>query len=344
MASIDIRVINDDCIKALRALPDQSVNCCVTSPPYWGLRDYGVNGQIGLEQAPEEWVCQLVDVFRQVKRVLRDDGTLWVNLGDSYNSPNTHSGKVDKVDWGIKRVLDAKANNAGTTKTLKPKDLIGQPWRMAFALQADGWYLRSDIIWSKPNPMPESVKDRPTKAHEYIFLLSKSERYYYDAEAIKEKRLSNEDAIRFRGGCYVEGNIVNDALGKRAVKGNKKYSFARESSRPIIPGQTSVQHRPDRENISYSGIRNKRTVWTVATKPYPEAHFATYPPELIEPCILAGCPVGGTVIDPFAGSGTTLEVAARLGRNSIGIELNPNYISLIEKRVRQYREQSILFA
>jgi DNA modification methylase len=184
---------------SMRKMPAESVHCCVTSPPYWGLRDYGVTGQMGLEETPEEWVSKMVDVFQEVRRALRDDGTMWINVGDSYNSPNTHSGDSNKVNWGIKRVLEAKANIAGTTKTLKPKDLVGQPWRLAFALQADGWYLRSDIIWSKPNPMPESVKDRPTKAHEYLFLLSKNERYYYDSEAIREKRMSNEDANSFRG-------------------------------------------------------------------------------------------------------------------------------------------------
>ncbi len=331
-----IQIICGDAIETLKTLPDQSVHCCVTSPPYFGLRDYGVDGQIGLEPTLTEWVEKMVEVFREVRRVLRDDGTLWLNLGDSYNSPNTHSGLADKVDWGIGRVLEAKANIPGTTKELKPKDLLGQPWRVAFALQADGWYLRSDIIWHKPNPMPESIKDRPTKSHEYMFLLSKSPQYYYNADAIREKRFSDEDANSFRGGCYVNSDIDNDTCGKRTVAGNKKYSFARESSRPLIPGQKTVQHRQDRQDVAYCGSRNKRTVWTVAIRPYKGSHFATYPPDLIMPCVLAGCPEGGTVLDPFAGSGTTLEVAARTGRNSIGIELNPDYIGLIEKRCHEW--------
>ena len=180
------RIYQGDVLDVLRGWPDGFVQCVVTSPPYWGLRDYGVEGQLGLEKTPEEYTEKMVEIFREVKRVLRDDGTLWLNMGDCYNSPNTHSGMADKVDWGIQRVLDRGANTPGITGTLKPKDLIGQPWRIAFALQADGWYLRSDIIWSKPNPMPESVRDRPTKAHEYLFLMTKSARYYYDQDAVRE--------------------------------------------------------------------------------------------------------------------------------------------------------------
>lgn len=286
-----------DVRKALKTLPEESIQTCVTSPPYWGLRDYGTPGQLGLEPTPEEYVANMVEVFRDVRRVLRDDGTLWLNLGDSYANSNMspHSGQRADRDQtamsGITRI---------PTGGLKPKDLVGIPWRVAFALQADGWYLRSDIIWHKPNPMPESVTDRPTKAHEYIFLLSKSQSYFYDAEAIREK------------GVYPAG-----------TKGGKG-SQARNR-------QKGVNSRPE-EYATYSGIRNKRTVWTVATRPFPGSHFATFPPELIEPCILAGSPKGGTVLDPFGGSGTTTMVAEKLGRNSVYIDLNPDYLELAKQR------------
>jgi len=243
----------------------------VTSPPYWGLRDYGEDNQLGQEETPEKFVENLVNVFREVRRVLRDDGTVWLNLGDSY------CGTGHKGDTKDMFISGGKARNGQSfalnnkVEGLKSKDLIGIPWRVAFALQADGWYLRQDIIWHKPNPMPESVKDRCTKAHEYIFLLSKSSKYYYDSEAIK---------------------------------------YGPENS-------------------------NKRSVWTVTTKPYQEAHFATYPPELIKPCILAGCPEGGTVLDPFGGSGTTAQVANNLNRNAILCELNPEYVDIAKGRLHE---------
>jgi DNA modification methylase len=305
-----------DALETLKQMEDESINCCVTSPPYWGLRDYGAEGQLGVEPTPEEYVAKMVEVFREVKRVLRDDATLWLNMGDCYNSPNTHSGKVDKVNWGLQRVLDAKANNPGTTNTLKPKDLIGQPWRVAFALQADGWYLRSDIIWSKPNPMPESVTDRPTKAHEYIFLLSKSSRYFYDAEAIKETAVN-------------EGKIVQCGPNSRADVDR----VPRETLKQDLIGKRQYTGFNERWANNPCNGRNKRTVWTIATQPFSECHFATFPPKLIEPCILAGCPEGGTVLDPFAGAGTTLYVAEKLWRNSVGIELNPDYCKIIERRM-----------
>lgn len=288
----------------MKTLESKSANCCVTSPPYYGLRDYGVDGQIGLESTQEEYIHRLVAVFAEVKRVLRDDGTLWLNIGDSYNGSNKGSGGTGALS--SKQNSNKGANYAVGSKPLKmnidgikPKDLIGIPWLLAFALRADGWYLRQDIIWAKPNPMPESVTDRCTKSHEYIFLLSKSARYYYDAEAIAEPAFAEPKK-------FGRKNDVsrNDSDRTGIVRGN---------------GET----------------RNKRDVWTVATQPCGEAHFATFPPKLIEPCILAGCPEGGIVLDPFFGSGTTGEVATYLGRDYIGIELNPKYIEIAERRTSQ---------
>ncbi len=298
-----------DCIESMRQLPDQSVNCCVTSPPYFGLRDYGVDGQIGLEQTPERFIAKLVEVFREVRRVLRDDGTLWLNIGDSYARPLGKGGSGPggkNRDWYGDNY--GEAGGAGVPGGCKPKDLIGIPWMLAFALRADGWYLRQDIIWHKPNPMPESVRDRCTKAHEYVFLLSKSERYYFDSEAMKEPAETTP-----RG---------------------KSHSFARKTATTPPPG-SPANFRPDRDDVSHSETRNRRSVWAVATRPYKGAHFATFPPALIEPCILAGCPVGGTVIDPFGGSGTTAGVAVKHGRNAILCELNPEYAELIPDRVTQ---------
>jgi DNA modification methylase len=304
-------IYNNDCMAGLKQLPDRVVNCCVTSPPYWGLRDYGVDGQLGLEPTPEEYTAKMVEVFREVRRVLRDDGTLWLNLGDSYAG----SGRgADAIYANQKLSTDSlRIKPDWAISGLKPKDLVGVPWRVAFALQADGWYLRSDIIWSKKNPMPESVTDRPTKAHEYIFLMSKSQKYYYDAEAIKETAV-NGDPNPPRGSRGVLGNQNNgrrkqDEVGKRTYTGfNGRYQ-------PLEK-------------------RNKRTVWTVSTHPFPEAHFATFPEKLIEPCILAGCPEKGIVLDPFMGSGTTAIVAHRLGRQFIGFELNPEYCEMANRRIK----------
>jgi DNA modification methylase len=383
---VNHRIIPGDCIEGLRTLPDASVHCCVTSPPYWGLRDYGHDGQIGLESTPEAYVARMVEVFREVRRVLREDGTCWLNLGDSYanqKSGDTYSGFNDRyfgreTDGG-KQAKTVSSANVGRLDLsgLKPKDLVGIPWRVAFALQSDGWWLRQDIIWHKPNPMPESVRDRCTKAHEYVFLLTKSERYYYDAEAVSEAS-AQPDRVR------------NDRFG--GVDGHT-----------VRHGEQSV--------FTGSQTRNRRSVWTVTTKPYKGAHFATMPPDLVEPCILAGtseegcCPHCGSpwarvterkkltrprpndytkrqgdegtgnscansvagvavetkgwqptckcqehrpepclVLDPFAGSGTTLAVAARLGRSGIGCELNPEYIALAEQRIAEAREKEGLFA
>jgi len=256
-------------------IPDNSVDCVVTSPPYWGLRDYSTEGQLGLEETPEEWVVNMVAVFREVWRVLKPTGTLWVNLGDSYSD----------------------------------KQLTGQPWKVAFALQADGWYLRSDIIWSKPNPMPESARDRPTKAHEYVFLLTKSPRYYYDADAIREPQA---DTVHTR------------ERYKYAPSSGPKHDENKDTN--ILAGDFAHYWSRD-------GSRNKRTVWEIPIQPYPEAHFATYPEKLVEPCILAGCPQDGVVLDPFVGSGTTLAVAQRIGRKGIGTDISTEYLQLAEKRI-----------
>ena len=296
------KIYNMDCLKGLKQLPDNSINCCVTSPPYWGLRDYGVEGQLGLEKTPEEYVSKMVEIFREVRRVLRDDGTLWLNLGDSYAGNCSQASNNGRAGFGNPR--ERLVNRKG--EGLKPKDLVGIPWMVAFALRADGWYLRQDIIWHKPNPLPESVKDRCTKSHEYIFLLAKSAQYYYDNEAIKEKAVSGTDVGILR---------------------SKKQATCNHPS--ILKRQ--------KENIDSrtagDGNRNKRSVWTITTKPFKEAHFAVFPPELPEICIKAGCPEGGTVLDPFAGAGTTLYVAEQLGRNSIGIELNPDYCDIIRRRM-----------
>lgn len=298
-----MNVLCGDVFDGLQLLPSESVQCCVTSPPYWGLRDYGVDGQLGLEKTPEEYVQKMVDVFREVRRVLKDDGTLWLNLGDSYvaNATGGLSNRPTLMTGGRANQVEAAKRPDKNVAGLKPKDLVGIPWRVAFALQADGWYLRSDIIWHKPNPMPESVTDRPTKAHEYLFLMSKSERYYYDHDAVKEP----------------------------AVKGNAGSRF--DTGKTGVNGAGRVQ-KGNREDHC---TRNRRSVWTVATQPYKGAHFATFPPKLIEPCILAGSRDGDTVLDPFAGAGTTLLVAKRLNRKAIGIELNPDYVALIHTQVSE---------
>ncbi len=289
-------ILQGDVHDQLKNIPDGTVRCCVTSPPYWGLRDYGVEGQLGLEPTPDAYVAAMVDVFREVRRVLADDGTLWLNLGDSYaGSWGNYSGQ-NRGNGTQREVVNGslsspawdgreKERPAASRKLdgIKPKDLVGIPWMVAFALRADGWYLRSDIIWSKPNPMPESVTDRPTKAHEYIFLLSKSAKYYYDAKACAE---------------------------------------------PTVNNLMSRYHNGDAPTT-----RNRRSVWHIATHPYKGAHFATFPPALIEPCILAGSAPGDIVLDPFLGSGTTLAVAKQHGRNGIGCELNPEYVSLAQQRI-----------
>jgi len=377
-------ILIGDVRERLKELQDQSVNCCVTSPPYWGLRDYGtatwdggdfncdhqgkpmatkaninrncgtgndvknaeareffkeicgkcgakrIDSQIGLEQTPDQFIAELVSVFREVKRVLRDDGTLWLNIGDSYASfrdgkatPDTTRGESTGtlVDKG--KASNRKASTFANT-SIKHKDLVGIPWMLAFALRADGWYLRQDIIWHKPNPMPESVRDRCTKSHEYIFLLTKSPQYFYDDIAVQE------DAKTAPGATWKERKAAGATAGNVIVGDG-----VRNGTQRVVHGKgvTSNLTRQD-------GKRNKRSVWTVTTRPFKGAHFATFPPALIEPCILAGCPEGGTVLDPFFGAGTTGLVAQRHNRKWIGCELNPEYAAIAQARIES---ESTLF-
>ena len=312
------KIYNEDCLTFLKQMPDQYVECCITSPPYFGLRDYGMAGQIGLEETPEAYVEKMVAVFREVRRVLKDDGTLWLNLGDSYASNTKGSGRPSsKHDSNAGSRYNPRKFNHG----VKEKDLMGIPWMVAFALRADGWYLRQDIIWHKPNPMPESVTDRCTKSHEYIFLLSKSLQYYFDAKAIAEQQ-QQSSRERLTRGWNGDGDRGYPNGPQNHLK-NYMGSFDSVEETPLT--------------------RNKRDVWTVTTKPYREAHFATYPPDLIEPCIKAGCPEGGIVLDPFMGAGTTALVAHKLNRNYIGTELNPEYCQIAEKRILPYKLQQKLF-
>jgi DNA modification methylase len=302
-----------DCRDTMRRWSSEGVKAqmCVTSPPYFGLRDYGHDGQIGLEQTPEEYIAAMVDVFRCVRDVLADDGTLWLNIGDSYNAYNGNRGRSTSFQQATDEALPRLPKGAGlTVPDLKNKDLIGIPWMLAFALRADGWYLRQDIIWHKPNPMPESVRDRCTKAHEYIFLLSKSERYYFDSEAMKEPATGRDP-------------------------GNKAHKYS-----DAYDGSDSEEHRTKAGLLAVGAreTRNRRSVWSVATRPYKGAHFATFPPALIEPCILAGSRPGDIVLDPFMGSGTTAQVALQHGRAYLGCELNPDYKELQDQRISQVKQ------
>jgi len=379
-----VDIIVGDCRDVLKSMPDQSVHCAVTSPPYFGLRDYGVVGQMGLDPTPSEFVDGMVAVFREVRRVLRDDGTLWLNLGDSYagsgrgGNPTRESSTLEGSNASqeasmIRRTrrpgeiggtaLDAAVTQRGSRLPaglheqqrqagaisrawvpppagLKRKDLIGIPWMVAFALRADGWYLRQDIIWNKPNPMPESVQDRCTKSHEYLFLLSKSDRYWFDAEAIAEPLAAASIA---RLAQDIEGQAGSDRVPgktngrmKAVAKGNRKtfrgggiYTQGRSFDNDAEACNDSIGNEPNER-----GVRNKRSVWSVATQPFKEAHFATFPPALVEPCILAGCPTGGMVLDPFGGAGTTGLVADRLQRNATLIELNPAYADIARRRIQ----------
>lgn len=366
-----------DALGILRTMPEASIQCCITSPPYWGLRDYGtaswsggiqdcdhvqrhglqgktgqradrgytgqipykgecgkcgamrVDQQIGLEETPALFVAKMVEVFAEVRRVLRDDGTLWLNLGDSYNSHPGQRTVHDKV--GTKQLTNRGSNETASRKCpdFKAKDLIGIPWRVAIALQADGWWLRSDIIWHKPNPMPESVTDRPTRSHEHIFLLAKSERYYYDYESVLEP-------AAYLGPNGAQKSPYAQGFGRRSEEeeGGRRLKRSREISKVHgnLPGRSdngNACNKPDQV------ARNLRDVWRVQTEPFPEAHFATFPPKLIEPCVIAGCPVGGTILDPFSGAGTTGLVAKKHGRQFVGIELNPDYVAMAEKRLSQ---------
>jgi len=307
-------LLQGHCLEVLRTLPTESVQTCITSPPYFGLRDYGCDGQIGLESTPDSFVASLVDVFAEVHRVLKSDGTLWLNLGDSYNG--AASNRTGQNGYKDGRTNRDKRFSTGGIDGLKAKDLIGIPWRVAFALQQYGWYLRQDIIWHKPNPMPESVTDRCTKAHEYIFLLSKSDRYFYDNEAIKEP--------------------VSDTSLKRAEYG---WNCDRPSTKNASMGGTGIHTEKMGTRFVNPSGRNKRSVWTVCTKPYKGAHFAVYPTELIRPCILAGSRPGDTVLDPFNGSGTTGFVSMEERRKYIGIDINDEYLAIADARIKSAQVQ-----
>lgn len=350
---MSVRIITADCREALADMPDESVHCVVTSPPYWGLRDYGVEGQLGLEPTLGEHLAVMVDIFREVRRVLRKDGTCWVNYGDCYaTSPagnkdiphgeRFHAKRDDRsfvqkpfstvgpiyaesrpstsergFNSGSKQIAKPPSGRVMAGGALKPKDLCMMSNRLAIALQDDGWWVRSEIVWEKPNPMPESTKDRPTSSHEKIWLLTKSPRYFYDGDAVREPVTGNVDANGFRGGSYVGGEP-----GPRKKSGNKERKHDHDGGR----GQA--------HSVPWEGsTRNLRNVWAIATRPFPEAHFATFPPDLVEPCIKAGCPEGGTVLDPFGGAGTTGLVADRLKRDAILIELNPEYAEMARARI-----------
>ena len=372
-----------DSLEVLKTIPDNSIDCGVTSPPYYGLRDYGVDGQIGLEETPEQYIKRLVSVFSEFKRVLKLEGTLWVNIGDSYAGSSKGGAHYPECTEGYKQSTNKGMVNqknipgAYVGNGLKPKDLIGIPWMLAFALRADGWYLRQDIIWSKPNPMPESVTDRCTKGHEYIFLLSKSDRYYYDADAISEpvanstvQRLSqnidaqtgsarvpgktngNMKAVapRYGGNKYTR----DPEIFNRTKSGNAYQFRDRRNKRDVWNYEDSLiiwkwlynrigEDANDLYNDYIAESQNKNNVWTVSTKPFKEAHFATLPEELITPCILAGCPTNGVVLDMFFGSGTTGLVALKNFRNFIGIELNPEYVKMAERRLKPYLSQVSIF-
>jgi DNA modification methylase len=319
-------IVTGDCMEVLRDIPDGAARLCITSPPYWGLRDYGVEGQIGLEPTPDEYVARLVEVFREVRRVLTDDGTLWLNLGDSYAASSKGSGGVGK---GTLSSGGQETNKGSFYKAkfdlslmgLKPKDLVGIPWMVAFALRADGWYLRQDVIWHKPNPMPESVRDRFTKSHEHLFLLSKSQRYYWDAEAAKEPAVG-KSMHDLTGPGY-------SAPGQPKNRGNRKAlrTDVESRHRSRVEGGQSMKTDVD-------GLRNRRDVWTISTKPFKGAHFATFPPDIVEPCILIGSEQSDVVLDPFAGAGTVGMVAKKHGREFLGIELNPEYVVMAEERCK----------
>jgi DNA modification methylase len=369
---VTVQILTGDCREVLATLPDASVHCVVTSPPYFGLRDYGVDGQIGLEDSHDclGWatqqpcgvcfVCRMVGVFREVRRVLRDDGTLWLNLGDSY-AGGARGGQGDKSTLdgtrrnqnesrkALKKIASRRRDDALIPRSalarhgLKQKDLMMMPARVAMVLQADGWYLRQDIIWAKPNPMPESVRDRCTKAHEYLFLLSKSPRYYFDAEAIKEVCAWDATNTKMPDGWDTceGGHGSFHRNGREAGAKVKRPELARGFRGGSYCGSTTHDNDGDGAERKTVGNeyapegfkRNKRSVWTVATMPCKEAHFATFPPALIEPCILAGCPRDGTVLDPFGGAGTTGLVADRLQRDAILIELNPAYVEIAKRRI-----------
>lgn len=340
------RIINIDALEGVRSLPDESINCCVTSPPYWGLRDYKVRGQLGQEKTPEEFIDKLVAIFHEINRAMTDDGNLYVNIGDSYAAP----GKKRSMEQAIKNSTlngslatqcQSLTQQSKIVSGLKPKDMVGIPWMLAFALRADGWYLREDIIWAKRNAMPESVTDRCTRSHEHIFHLTKSPRYYYDQDAIKEPAIYDVDGTgtKARKARQKDDNKTiptQERAGirqfKDASKMNGKHS---EKQRGHSRRHAGFNDRWDKMSHveQCTGMRNKRDVWHIAPAQFPEAHFATFPEEIPDLCIRAGCPVDGIVLDPFMGAGTTALVARKRNRNYIGFELNPEYIAIAERRI-----------
>lgn len=366
------RIYNEPCTDTMLRMAPESIQCIVTSPPYWALRDYGIPPSkwpavsyspmpgmpavvvpemeccLGLEATPEAFVGHIVQIFRAAWRVLRSDGTAWVNLGDTYNGYKANTGDTEYAGFSGR----PEHKKGLQVRGLKQKDLVGIPWRVAFALHADGWYLRQDIIWAKPNPMPESITDRCTKAHEYIFLLSKSPAYYYNAEAIKEPRKRDIAEQKYAWGRAIDGSIADSRKGAgtqirhqhpgRTFGGKKWADITYAPGDPLYRGGSQQMGR--KYVPSEDGKANKRSVWTVATKPFPDAHFATFPPDLIKPCILAGCPPGGILYDPFMGSGTTAEVALQYGRQFVGSEINPDYCTINAKRLDPHlRQLQILF-
>ena len=340
------KVYNMDCLSGLRQMPDNSVDCCITSPPYYALRDYGCEGQIGLEDTPQAYIDRLTEVFMEVYRVMKPTGTLWVNIGDSYNGNKKGNTEANKN----KRVAESNHFEKKLLDGAKQKDLIGIPWMLAFSLRNEGWYLRQDIIWSKPNAMPESVKDRCVKSHEYIFLLSKSQKYYFDYEQIQEKAVTCENCptgiernrlfdYDSKQNNHPEAYLINrtQKQGYAKAGGHRDQSggYPMRTKNCQYDGQTPNSMHLRRENglpDNQYYVRNKRDVWSVNTKPDLNAHFAVYPEELIRPCVLAGCPVGGVILDPFMGSGTTARCARRWGRHYIGFELNQEYIKIINEK------------
>jgi DNA modification methylase len=346
---------NIDCIEGLKTLPDESIDCCVTSPPYYGLRDYGVDGQIGLEETPEAFVEKMVQVFSHVKRVLKKQGTLWLNLGDSYNGYPANVTRGGKLSGRNQHARSFNESGYGLQdKSLKPKDLIGIPWMVAFALRSSGWYLRQDIIWHKPNPMPESVTDRCTKAHEYIFFFSKAVKYYYDQDAIRtpvkdstvqrmlqqidQQKGSDRVPGKTNGTMKAVGPGRSPRNGVDSRGGNQGSEFGIKAYSHLGTGDKKLTgHSGNFDadgNLIGDGMANKKSVWTVTTKPFSEAHFATFPEDLIVDCIKAGCPEGGVVLDPFMGAGTTALVARKLNRNFTGFELNDQYIKIANNRLK----------
>lgn len=316
------QIIIGDALDVLRKMPDCYIDCCVTSPPYYGLRNYGMDGQIGLESSPEEYIDRLIGIFREVRRVMKDDGTLWINIADSYA---TRSG-LQPPNTRNKCGHTAKSIPAG----YKAKDLIGVPWMLAFALRADGWYLRQDIIWHKPNCMPESVTDRFTKSHEYVFLLSKSKRYYFDWMAVQEPAVGFDiSSPRGSKGCLTP-NAGRRKGNAKSFRGGGTYTGGKS-----FYNGTQAERGTHGNMLNETGLRHRRDVWSISTHGYSGAHFATFPEKLIEPCILAGCRPGGTVLDPFLGSGTTASVSEKNGRFCIGIELNPDYVLLAKERIAE---------